>query len=363
MEGVLRMPWSEQLLSQSAQRRVATALGIVFGASVAMLTAPPVHQRPGILQRSTVRVSRAIEAATSVVRASDPMSLPVDPQTLITPDEPRNCPADMVEVASTYCPAAQQICVEWISEPRDRCAKYREWVPCVGEAVPKYFCIDRYEYPNREGIRPTVGVTWEDAGRLCSAEGKRLCTDSEWTVACEGNERLPYPYGFERDSTACNIDRPYIVPNDDAFRDPVQRAAEMERLDQSEPSGSRPGCVSFFGVYDMAGNVDEWVINERGSPTTTPYISGLKGGYWGPVRNRCRPMTTDHNQWHSGYQIGFRCCSDTHSLQLEAEQGASRPQAVAAIPAQAVPPEPAPTSAPEAAQGIPDPADPESSDS
>ena len=39
-------------------------------------------------------------------------------------------------------------------------------------------------------------------------------------------------------------------------------------------------------------------------------MSGLKGGYWGPVRDRCRPMTTDHNQWHTGYQIGFRCCAD-----------------------------------------------------
>ena len=44
-----------------------------------------------------------------------------------------------------------------------------------------------------------------------------------------------------------------------------------------------------------------------------PYVSGLKGGYWGPVRDRCRPMTTDHNQWHTGYQVGFRCCEDVPS--------------------------------------------------
>jgi len=56
--------------------------------------------------------------------------------------------------------------------------------------------------------------------------------------------------------------------------------------------------------------VDEWVINEEGSFDGPEYDSGLKGGYWGPVRNRCRPMTTDHNHWHRGYQIGFRCCSE-----------------------------------------------------
>ena len=335
------MVLSELLLSRPAQQRVGTGLGVVFGAAVAMLTTPPVHQRPGMLQRSGIRAARAVQAAVSVVRASEPMSVPADPQTLVTADEPRNCPTDMVEVASTYCPAAQQICVEWISESRDRCAKYREWVPCVGEPEPKYFCVDRYEYPNREGVRPTVGVTWEDAKRLCTAEGKRLCTDTEWTVACEGNERLPYPYGYERDSTACNIDRPYIVPNDDALRDPSRRAAEMKRLDQSEPSGARPGCVSFFGVYDMAGNVDEWVVNERGSTTTTPYISGLKGGYWGPVRNRCRPMTTDHNQWHSGYQIGFRCCVDARSAEIAPDPDTTDAQAIAAIPAKALPQPPA----------------------
>jgi formylglycine-generating enzyme required for sulfatase activity len=84
----------------------------------------------------------------------------------------------------------------------------------------------------------------------------------------------------------------------------------MARLDQREAAGERAQCVSSFGVHDMTGNVDEWVQNLGGSAKERPYVSGLKGGYWGPVRNRCRPMTVDHNEWHSGYQIGFRCCSD-----------------------------------------------------
>ncbi|MEO6572634.1 MAG: hypothetical protein ABIP89_02255, partial [Polyangiaceae bacterium] len=37
----------------------------------------------------------------------------------------------------------------------------------------------------------------------------------------------------------------------------------------------------------------------------------LKGGYWGPVRDRCRPSTTAHNEDFIFYQIGFRCCGDT----------------------------------------------------
>jgi len=81
-------------------------------------------------------------------------------------------------------------------------------------------------------------------------------------------------------------------------------------VSQSEASGARANCVSAYGVFDMTGNVDEWVLNESGNENGPEYQSGLKGGYWGPVRNRCRPATTDHNRWHHGYQIGFRCCAD-----------------------------------------------------
>ena len=41
-----------------------------------------------------------------------------------------------------------------------------------------------------------------------------------------------------------------------------------------------------------------------------PYVSGLKGGYWGPVKTRCRPMTTVHDPNFHYYQVGFRCCED-----------------------------------------------------
>jgi len=228
-----------------------------------------------------------------------------------TIDSPAVCPPDMVEINGDYCPVVEQICEDFISESRDRCAKYRDHARCIGTPKPEHYCIDRYEYPNQRGEKPAVAMTWDEARDLCAADGKRLCAAEEWTLACEGPNHLPYPYGNVRDSEACNFDKPYIVPNDAAFRNPATRDAEIERIDQSEPSGSRERCASEYGVYDMTGNVDEWVINDHGSVEGPEFQSGLKGGYWGPVRNRCRPMTTDHNHWHSGYQIGFRCCKDT----------------------------------------------------
>jgi formylglycine-generating enzyme required for sulfatase activity len=72
------------------------------------------------------------------------------------------------------------------------------------------------------------------------------------------------------------------------------------------PSGTMPRCVSWAGVHDMTGNVDEWTVNETGQP----FDSALKGGWWGPIRGRCRPATTAHNEGFIYYQIGFRCCAD-----------------------------------------------------
>ena len=254
--------------------------------------------------------------------------VPANPEAVPTPEKqpPAGaCPTDMVEVEGDYCPAPEQVCEEFISEKRDRCERFRQKVRCVGKPAAKHFCIDRYEFPNEAGRKPTVSVTWDQARDVCANEGKRLCMAEEWTLACEGPERKPYPFGYARDATACNFDKPYIIPDNDAYDDPRTRAAETARLNQSEPSGSRKACVSDYGVVDMTGNVDEWVVNEHGSAQGPEFQSGLKGGYWGPVRNRCRPMTTDHNHWHHGYQIGFRCCKDVVDERATAPAGVLEP--------------------------------------
>src|SRR5262249_21707602 len=93
---------------------------------------------------------------------------------------------------------------------------------------------------------------------------------------------------------------------------------EVGRLDKRLPSGELARCVSPFGVRDMTGNVDEWVLNERGKVDDKPYRSTLKGGYWGPIRARCRPITSTHNEWFSFYQVGFRCCKDAGGSAVQA---------------------------------------------
>jgi hypothetical protein len=298
------------------KRFVFAALSAAAGA-LSLATGPAPAPGPVVY-----RIPNSDAAATVLTSAGAKVSS--------TPREepPPACPSGMVEVEGEYCPAAEQLCRRMVDPKhpeRDRCEEFSPTVRCLGPTVHKHVCIDRYEWPNQPGTKPDIAMDWNHANEQCKAAGKRLCTDSEWTLACEGQERLPYPYGYVRNAEACNIDRPYIVPDDAKWANLKTRPEEAARLDQRDPSGARESCVSPYGVYDMTGNVDEWVVNEKGNEKEKPYVSGLKGGYWGPVRDRCRPMTTDHNQWHTGYQIGFRCCEDVPSMQLPAEPSPAAP--------------------------------------
>lgn len=243
-----------------------------------------------------------------------------------------DCPDGMVEVEGDYCPWVEQQCVRWLEpETKLRCAEFAP-TRCASHTVRKHFCIDRFESPNVPGERPQIFVTWHQAQAACAAQDKRLCEGGEWTLACEGQERLPYPYGYARNPEACNIDRPYRIPDEHAIGNRATRDAELARLDQRESSGARQSCVSPYGVHDMTGNVDEWVVNESGHP----YKSGLKGGYWGPVRTRCRPMTTAHDENFAFYQVGFRCCADVPAAQPGEGRGlrpagAGRPVPIGAL--------------------------------
>jgi formylglycine-generating enzyme required for sulfatase activity len=155
-------------------------------------------------------------------------------------------------------------------------------------------------------------VDFFDAERVCQLGGKRLCLESEWVAACEGPSEKPFPYGWQRSSQHCNIDNRWLEPHLARVysKNETLRNEELDRLDQSAPSGSQEGCVSDFGVFDLTGNFDEWVRLDQPKPGARSKMAGLKGGAWGHVRNACRPVTTSHAPEFTYYFISFRCCQD-----------------------------------------------------
>lgn len=238
-------------------------------------------------------------------------AMPVKPASVVVTlaSDTSACPSDMVEVEGDYCPEVEQRCLEWLDTDQTpeanrgmgplRCKRFEFPSKCLSKnRVHMHFCVDIYEWPNMKGALPPIGMTYWEAKALCEAVGKRLLTTREATLACEGPELKPYPYGYERDATACNIDKPSA--------DPETPRALWPSVYRAVPAGSMERCVSDYGVHDIVANVDEWVTNETGKP----FVSALHGGYWGPVRTRCRPKTWVHGPSFSFYQIGFRCHKD-----------------------------------------------------
>jgi formylglycine-generating enzyme required for sulfatase activity len=138
-------------------------------------------------------------------------------------------------------------------------------------------CIDRYEFPNRKGVLPETAVDEEAAAARCRAVGKRLCTRREFTAACESRRGWLFAYGRRFRQDVCNTAGP-----------------KGERR-PPEPSGARPKCRTRSGIYDLNGNLAEWV-------------SG--GVLMGGSAAKPGPQTSCEADTGSGGTAynGFRCC-------------------------------------------------------
>ena len=85
----------------------------------------------------------------------------------------------------------------------------------------------------------------------------------------------------------------------------------FKAVDQREPAGAREQCVSHYGIYDLTGNVDEWVKLDALDKNQSEFVSQLKGGYYAyGAHPFCRAHTDQHPPDFEFYQIGTRCCAD-----------------------------------------------------
>lgn len=255
-------------------------LGLVWIAACTAAAAPS----------SPAADAQAPAPSASIARMIDPT--PPSPT-------PAPCPSDMVMVEGEYCPTPVQTCKRWLDPPGPyefyRCAEYMAPSVCKGSRVKERFCIDREEYVAPGETLPLANQSWSSAKETCEGLGKRLCLESEWQFACEGDEMRPYPYGFVRDATLCNIDRVDLGKPNGGLKD------------LREPIADRPKCLSPFGVHGMSGNVEEWSTIDEGK---APQRSSMKGAWWLPGKNTCRSRTVGHGEIYRGKQVGVRCCRD-----------------------------------------------------
>jgi formylglycine-generating enzyme required for sulfatase activity len=117
------------------------------------------------------------------------------------------------------------------------------WTPVAGSNPPS----PGVYAASIPGVRPTDCISWFRANQACLLSGKRLLTNREWQGAAAGT---PDP-GTDNLTTDCAVESPQPVN-----------------------TGSRSNCQSAWGVFDMVGNVSEWVAD------------------WSEVASNCTDWTT-----------------------------------------------------------------------
>lgn len=187
----------------------------------------------------------------------------------------------------------------WLDAREVTNAAYLAFCRASGHTLPFFWGMREF----RSGVdfpdHPVVGVTWHDAAAYATWAGKRLPTEAEWECAARGGlVGMRFPTGEDLTKADANF----------SGSSPV-------RVGSYPPNG--------YGLYDMAGNVAEWVMdvydddtyaasprdNPRG-PDRGPFRVVRGGGWLGgkmcaDVVNRTalKPSWVD-------FAVGFRCARD-----------------------------------------------------
>lgn len=234
----------------------------------------------------------------------------------LDPGPTEACPNDMRLVSGSHFDRVQHLCVTPQVDTKDtHCFAYWEGITAFeGAETPINVCMDQFEAPNKRGAKPLVMKSYKSGKKFCEARHKRMCTEQEWEHACEGPETLPLAYGWAVDKKICNSDKKWMPVDWDKFGSEGDEAdAEAKRLWQGTPSGRFPGCVSAFGIFDLNGNVEEWVTTRK----TRKWPGALMGGFWAKPWTGCRGTNDAHEPGFVFYETGFRCCAEPGTLDSE----------------------------------------------
>ena len=252
---------------------------------------------------------------------------------------PRRCPADMVDVAGEFCIDRYEAYFVDHDEERPLSpyyhptrartrSSYSEWSK-LDPALPTWFGAPSSQPPllprppawqlaskfrpraeSERGVFPQGYLSGEIARVACENAGKRLCLEEEWVHACRSEADRDFPYGDSYEPGACNVSRehhPAALLHGNAstnHRDPRLNLVADSDGPLLRRTGDTPRCASRWGddaIYDMVGNIDEWIDDETGV---------FLGGFYSRKTDRgCATRVGAHPFEYYDYSLGVRCCS------------------------------------------------------
>ena len=172
------------------------------------------------------------------------------------------------------------------------------------------FKIDTFEASLEQGVAavgkhqiPATRMSWFAASDACAAAGKRMCTEKEWVAACQG--ALPVDdddNGQYADDLIEGNTYPYADYHEVGYCWDGKTDHEKYR---PVYTGEMAGCVTAQGVYDLTGNVEEWVGE-------TAEKAVLLGGAYDTDKDhaRCYRRNDTFGPGLANVRTGFRCCAD-----------------------------------------------------
>jgi len=170
----------------------------------------------------------------------------------------------------------------WIDRYQITNAQYEQYIRETGASQP-------LTWPG-ERDHPVIGVTWEQALAYCQWANKRLPSEAEWESAGRGPGTVPqlYPWGNE------------VTAEGQALRLPDQ---------DTYPVGSQSFNQSPFGVFDMVGNVWEWVGEPYAS--VPDGFKLLRGGRYGlPINDLAYRLAVAPDDARYLKFASFRCAAE-----------------------------------------------------
>jgi formylglycine-generating enzyme required for sulfatase activity len=190
--------------------------------------------------------------------------------------------------------------------------QYAKFLKATGfNGPPMWTTMDQ---PSHQ-TRPIVNVDWSDASNYCEWAGKRLPTEAEWEKAARGTDGRIYPWGNEPPNT-------------------LRANYGKEKWNNHTtllPVGQLKDGKSPYGIYDLAGNVWEWVSDwydpdyYATSPAQNPKgpengkYRVLRGGSWDLAPDHLRSTRRDFNiplaptyesPAYRNFTSGFRCAKN-----------------------------------------------------